>query len=54
MNYVPAPEFQVWASVMPMKYVPSQQPELTPEQLVDNAERCATAVENKERGWSND
>ena len=54
MNYVPAPELQIWAGVMPFKYVPDPMPELTPEQQVVNAEFVAAAVENKERGWSND
>jgi hypothetical protein len=54
MEYVPAPELQIWASVMPMKYVPRAQPELTPEQLAESAEYVAAAEENKARGWSND
>jgi hypothetical protein len=54
MEYVPAPEVQVWASVKPFKYVPRLQPTLTAEQLIDNAEFCAVADDNRARGWSND
>jgi hypothetical protein len=54
MEYVPAPELQIWASVMPMKYVAAPQPVLTPAQLAENAEYVAAAEENKARGWSND
>ena len=54
MEYVPAPEHQIWASVMPMKYVAAPQPILTPEQSAENAEFVAIAEENKARGWSND
>lgn len=54
MEYVPAPELQIWANVMPMKYVADPQPELTPAQLIESAEYVAAAEENKARGWSND
>jgi hypothetical protein len=54
MEYVPAPEFQICSWVMPMKYVPRPQPELTPAQLIESAEYVAAADENKARGWSND
>lgn len=54
MNYIPAPEFQICSWVMPMKYVPRPQPELTPAQLAENAEFCAVADDNKARGWSNE
>ena len=54
MNYVPDPSSQVWASVMPFKYVPDPQPVLTPAQLAENADFVAVAEENKARGWSND
>ena len=54
MEYVPAPEVQVWSSVMPFKYVPRLQPTLTAEQVAYNAEFCAVADDNKARGWSND
>jgi hypothetical protein len=54
MNYVPDPKSQIWASVMPFKYVPDTMPELTPQQQAENAEYVAAAIENKERGWSND
>lgn len=54
IRYVPAPELQIWASVMPMKYVAAPQPVLTPAQLAENAEYVAAAEENKARGWSND
>jgi hypothetical protein len=54
MEYVPAPEFQIWPSVMPMKYVPRPQTEMTAAQLAESAEYAAAADENKARGWSND
>lgn len=56
MTTVDAPEYQVWASVMPVKYVftPALPPR-RPVPVVDCPQwTVADADENKARGWTND
>ena len=56
MTRVPAPEHQVWASVVPMKFVYT--PALPPRRPVATVEcpqwTLADAAYNTARGWTND